>query len=299
MKLAVCLWEFDPTLEFAEALASDSVECVEPGYPFLTAGTPKDVAEGIDTLRSAGVEVRSAHAPFGDNADLSIADENARSAAVETHFAAVDRAVEAGINALVVHPDSRYDLSEEKEIVLSRALKSIEAVAAYSEKLDGPILAVENMPPGHPLAGFDTTLKIAEKLESPKVGICLDTGHAFLNDEKLDDNIRRAGAKLANIHMHDNDGAWDKHIQPPYGAHDWRPFAKELRSSTIKWPISIEALPFANGSRNDMLREVAALLDGRIFSLERGGKTFTCRCPECSAVVLMGSNGNLECRCRP
>ena len=297
MRFAVCIWEFEPTAEFAESLAAEGVEFVEPGYPFLTSNSVDGVAKGVEALRAAGIGVRSAHAPFGNDIDLSIADEAARTAAIEAHFAAVDRAVAAGIEVLVVHPDSRYGLSEDRSEVLKRAADSVATIAERSQKLGGPILAVENMPPGHPLAGFDTVVEIAGEISSPKVGLCLDTGHAFLNGEDLGRNISSADAKLANIHMHDNDGAWDKHIQPPYGAHDWRPFAAALRKAPPKWPLSVEALPFAKGTRGDMLKEVSALLEDRIFSVEHGGKTFFCRCPECFAVVLENADGDPECRC--
>jgi len=297
MKFAICIWEFDATAEFADSLAADGVEFVEPGYPFLTSRSRGDFVKGVATLRAAGVEVRSAHAPFGDDADLSVADEIARKIAMRNHRDAIERAAEAGVEVLVLHPDSRYEVAEEdKKEILARFLQSVEELAEHSMKLDGPVLAVENMPPGHPLAGFATPLEVAGKLDSPKVGVCLDTGHAFLAGEALDANIRAAGTKLVNIHMHDNDGAWDKHIQPPYGATDWRPFAAELRSSPPACPISIEAVPFANGGRGDMLREIGALLDGKLFTVESGGGTFFCRCPVCSGVVVE-VEGAPRCRC--
>lgn len=58
-------------------------------------------------------------------------------------------------------------------------------------------------------------LEIIEEVGSPKLAICLDTGH--LNVSKASsqyDFIKKAGKHLKALHLHDNDGSGDMHILP-------------------------------------------------------------------------------------
>ncbi len=58
------------------------------------------------------------------------------------------------------------------------------------------------------------------ELPPPGVGICLDTGHAFLMGD-LADAIETVGGDLVTTHVHDNRGKGDDHLVPFDGIIDW------------------------------------------------------------------------------
>ncbi len=298
MKFAICIWDMDVSVGLLDSLLADGVEFVEPGFSFFDMRPTAKAVSELAELRSVGIAVRSAHAPFGSDVNISSLEAAVRTAAVDALSATVEKAVEADVGVLVVHPDHRVSPSLATGDELRWAMDGIAAIAEVSERLDGPILAVENMPPGHPLSGFSDVMKIAGEVDSPKVGVCLDTGHAFLRGESLGECYRAAGEKLANIHFHDNDGVWDKHIQPPYGATDWRDFVDVLTDSPPPFPISVEAPPFAGGTRRQMLDEVSALLSSRLVQVDARGRKAFCRCVECGGVVWTDDDtGATHCRC--
>ena len=61
---------------------------------------------------------------------------------------------------------------------------------------------------------------IERDLESPRTGICLDFGHAFLMGD-VADTIETVAEHLVTTHVHDNDGKKDDHLVPFDGRINW------------------------------------------------------------------------------
>ena len=59
--------------------------------------------------------------------------------------------------------------------------------------------------------------------------MCLDTGHAALFGQPATD-VRILGKEYLRVmHVHDNDGAHDKHLLPFMGVVDWTAYAAALK----------------------------------------------------------------------
>jgi xylose isomerase len=62
------------------------------------------------------------------------------------------------------------------------------------------------------LARMADSLLLAQETGCTNVGVCIDTGHAFVAGENVSESIvlaRRAGARLFHMHFNDNHGTWD------------------------------------------------------------------------------------------
>lgn len=62
------------------------------------------------------------------------------------------------------------------------------------------------------LARTADTLLVANHLRADNVGVCIDTGHAFLAYENVGESVallKRFGDKLFHMHFNDNFGSWD------------------------------------------------------------------------------------------
>ncbi len=62
------------------------------------------------------------------------------------------------------------------------------------------------------LARMADTLLMAQETGCDNVGVCIDTGHAFVGGETVGESIvlaKRAGGRLFHMHFNDNHGSWD------------------------------------------------------------------------------------------
>jgi sugar phosphate isomerase/epimerase len=62
------------------------------------------------------------------------------------------------------------------------------------------------------LARMADSLLLAQETGCDNVGVCIDTGHAFVGGETVGESIvlaRRAGERLFHMHFNDNHGTWD------------------------------------------------------------------------------------------
>jgi sugar phosphate isomerase/epimerase len=65
--------------------------------------------------------------------------------------------------------------------------------------------------PGRALSTAVQTLKWLEQVGHPHLGLLLDVGHCLLSNEDAAEVVRQAGARLAYVHLDDNDGIGDLH----------------------------------------------------------------------------------------
>jgi sugar phosphate isomerase/epimerase len=82
-------------------------------------------------------------------------------------------------------------------------------------------------------------LWIMKALEGSEVGVCLDTGHAWLTGD-----FRNLVGKLAPhiriIHAHDNRGQFDDHLAPGDGKVDWPWLLGTLRDAHFEGAFVLE-----------------------------------------------------------
>ncbi len=136
-----------------------------------------------------------------------------------------------------------------------------------------------------------------EKIDSLSLGICFDSGHANIMNN-LSDFIHTIGNSIINIHVHDNDGTYDMHLQPPYGTTDWRLFAESLRDIGFDDVITIEAPPWTGASFRQMVREVTAVIENALEpdDWQSGNANIALRCLKCGHAILR-EHGKWFCNC--
>jgi sugar phosphate isomerase/epimerase len=181
-------------------------------------------------LRDARLELHSVHAPIVEHrlngvwgAPLSTAAsaERARAQAVAECVASLQIARTIPFRFLVVHlgiPDELKPPADANARLAAQ--RSIEEIAAAAAPL-GVQVAVEVIP--NTLSAARALVRLVEvdlELPPPGVGICLDTGHAFLLGD-LAEAIEIVSGALVTTHVHDNRGRDDDHLAPFDGTIDW------------------------------------------------------------------------------
>ena len=107
-------------------------------------------------------------------------------------------------------------------------------------------MAIENMPSykgtatPSPFTSPEQMIRLVDDLNQPDIGICLDTGHAFLSGYDPAEFVRKIGSRLRATHIADNHGERDDHIAPFQGDIDWFEFMKALKEIDYKYDFAFE-----------------------------------------------------------
>jgi sugar phosphate isomerase/epimerase len=174
---------------------------------------PRAIAELGAWLAETGLTLHGIHAP-----DMATAagDNAKRQAAVKEAAAALGIAREIPAGVFVVHLGTPTAQGGENN--RTAAFRSLEEICRLAEPI-GVRVAVEVIP--NPLSDPASLVTLLERdLESPRTGICLDLGHAFLLGD-VADAIETVAEHLITTHVHDNGGKKDDHLVPFEGRVNW------------------------------------------------------------------------------
>ena len=120
-----------------------------------------------------------------------------------------------GITRAVLHVDmlARYGLLPVEEI-RQRNLEGLRDLLGHIEGRD-TVICLENIHNKSITESIDDIFLLIDRLNSDQIGICLDTGHLNLSEDKDQVKfIEKAGKRLKALHLADNDGTSDQHLMP-------------------------------------------------------------------------------------
>ena len=165
------------------------------------------------------------HAPdvfWLSNLDRRELDETVRAVEVVVGDAAV-----YGAEAMVIHccPGKPVLQGREGE-QLDALVHALEVLAPACERARVR-LAAETMVPGRLSSSVENLIAAVERVDSPWVGICLDTNHTNLSQD-LNEAVRQAGARIVELHLNDNHFVKEEHLLPYEGAIDWPALARAV-----------------------------------------------------------------------
>lgn len=145
------------------------------------------------------------HAPFAELAPCAI-DPLVRDAALHRFRQTIETAQALGVTRLVVHGGFIPLVYFPEWFVEQSVLFWRELLADVPESM---VLAVENvMEPGP-----EMLVEIVRQVEDPRLGLCLDVGHANsrVSETPPLDWISPMAPYLRHVHLHNNDGDMDLH----------------------------------------------------------------------------------------
>ena len=131
----------------------------------------------------------------------------------------------------------------------------------------GIVCVLENKLPHLLFGNTSDILWILDGMNTVAVGVCLDTGHAFLGGD-IHSLVHKLSGHLRMIHAHDNRGSDDDHLPPVDGKIDWEKFLHHLIEVRFRGAFILEmagnndpAVTMANARRGrSYLRDVARRL---------------------------------------
>jgi sugar phosphate isomerase/epimerase len=200
--------------------------------------TSLDNRHTIDTLQKVDHIEFTVHCPFDPSSHISNPKDEQRKLAIAELKLSIDHAADIGAVGFVQHPGSKifaYDKRSE-ELNNDALLHLID----YSNSR-GIKLGIENMPPN---VGFlSTPAEFDEFVKNNNLDlyIVFDTGHANMA-RNMDDFIRKYAARFMQIHVTDNDGKKDGHLNIGEGTIDWNKMIKDLRKYGFTGSYVIESV---------------------------------------------------------
>jgi len=122
-----------------------------------------------------------------------------------------------GIKKAVIHVNGA-DTAQEQE----RIDKKVSCLSKLLDYIRGTdlTLCIENLPSNPDVRSVKSIMKFIDLLGEKNLGVCLDTGHLHLTNHRGQTNesheefIRYAGKHLQALHVANNDGSGDFHLEP-------------------------------------------------------------------------------------
>jgi sugar phosphate isomerase/epimerase len=194
-----------------------------------------DVRQLGDALKKAGRSY-TFHAPYMDLAPGGV-DSKIRKATRERlkhvlHLAALIRP-----EIVVFHPEyEQWRHGEAFDLWFQGSVEMWSPLVKEAERY-GVTLALENVFEQGP----ETIKRLLEKINSPHLGFCFDTGHWLLFSKKdWHEWLDVLGDRLVEVHLHDNDGEVDQHLPPGDGQFDFMGFLRQVQAQRFSPLYTLE-----------------------------------------------------------
>lgn len=205
---------------------------MRPHVDYLNPSYMRNLAGVVKKL---GIRIVSFHAPFfwayekDSILGLSLGDPNPtwRRRFLDELKSIADMMEIFGAEALVVHGLGDSETREDPDHAKQLMRESVQELADYLEPL-GVRIVVENI-----LTHHSRTISLRRHLEMvhhEAAGICLDIGHANIN-ENPEKAVENCGGRLFHLHFSDNHGIEDEHLAPYEGNINWTRVCQALKKS--------------------------------------------------------------------
>ena len=157
-------------------------------------------------------------------------------------------AAELGARYFVIHPGPERSPipGEERLRRMETAADSLNYLAGRCRQL-GTALVLENMLPHLFFGHAKDILWILGAINALDVGICLDTGHAYLAGD-LGTVVHKLSGHLWMVHASDNHGHRDDHLPPGEGSIDWPALVSQLSRLRFQGGVILEIAADASGN---------------------------------------------------
>ena len=226
----------------------------------------KELEEYIENDRrliaEAGLYVNQIHGPWRFPAlDATVEDRQER-------FEMMSKGIKIcnmlGGKYFVIHPLMPFGI---EDITLGKSEEAWQINKEFFERLlpvakeHGVTICLENMPyKDFSLSKPEAIRSFVEGMNDESFMMCLDVGHTYVfNDLDLINEVHRCADVIKALHVHDNRGQNDEHLQMYMGTIDWISFGKALKEIGYKGVFSLECFEPSRRLPPDIARDIYAV----------------------------------------
>lgn len=177
--------------------------------PNLTDDEIDSTIKAYKELFKGFKNIKGMHGPFLDLKPAS-PDKDIRRVSQEKYFNTLNIAKDLDIDYVIFHSQMNPLLNEAKIMDLNHMQSADFFNYLMRETSYEGIVLIENIFESSP----KNMLRLMEKIESDRVKLNLDLGHAKLSGKPMEDWIKELRNHMAYIHFHSNNGRYDEHRSP-------------------------------------------------------------------------------------
>lgn len=139
--------------------------------------------------------------------------------------------------------------------------KSVEEIIKYSSDKKTMII----IEPAHPMetdivVTVSDAIKMINKFGKDNLGLCVDTGHLFVNKESLSDVYEQTKGYTVHYHIDDNMGSSDEHLVPGEGKINFKTFINNLNNNNYQGYLAVElGFGYTNDPDSAVLKSIENL----------------------------------------
>jgi len=177
------------------------------------------------------------HSPLDITYDISNPDADARKTALSQLKQSIDDSADIGAVAFVQHPGLKiFDIENGWEL----NCESLLALIDYGNSRGIKVL-VENMAPLKAFMSSPSEFSEFIKTNNVNLDIAFDTGHANMAGN-IDEFVEKLASRFFMVHITDNDGANDSHLNVGEGTIDWKKLVGNLQKQRFNGLYIVEAV---------------------------------------------------------
>ena len=224
--LHACGWRvFEVSTEHLDAIEADS----DP---------QARIEEALRCMHELGIIAPQAHAYLG--ADVAQSNVTEREKDIKRLRAHIDLSARLGVRNVVIHPGGKEGFTTRAQQQHIRKL-NVEAFKRLGDFAGEHqvMIGLENlMRRGASMPG--EILDLLDAIDSPAIGITLDTSHANVAKLNVADAVREFGPHLVATHISDNNGSGDQHLVPGAGTINWPDVMAAFRDIAYQGIFNLE-----------------------------------------------------------
>ncbi len=211
---------------------SDILEIVDSEEHYLD----KEKIKRLNEFMKTG-SIFTIHCPCDDWINIADKEVSRRKRSIRRIIESIDAAASLEAKSFVLHPGNYY--LEEKDSISELNGDSLIELSDYASDRGIPI-GVENMMVGsHNFMKLPEEFKSLEERRGIKINLTLDVGHAQIGNQ-IENFIDLYADRILSIHIHDNGGSSDDHLDIGEGVIEWKQVLKKIVTSSFSGNYIVE-----------------------------------------------------------
>lgn len=195
-----------------------------------------------EAITGIPVTIHSIHCafdqPYPDYWDITNPDSHSRFTAIQNWHRVMKIGAQLNARHVTFHPGTPVKSAERMRL----CIESLPIIAEAAMEA-GIIIMLENLPPDYIGGNVEEMKEILDAADPDHIGFCLDTGHAMIGYDSIDDYIKAFGNRMNAIHWHSGNNGLDSHVFPIIAKTDWSGFFASLNNIEYYHPIIVESAP--------------------------------------------------------
>lgn len=184
-----------------------------------------------------GLKTVDVHGSIGEKREFLTPDKKLQDQGIALVRNRMKLAAVLGSDTLVMHVPADKGWWIKGDVFWSSLDRALTKIAPDAKSL-GVSIAFENLE--HKPNNFGTIQEILNRYPASLVGLCYDSGHGNVQGNGLKD-LEATKDRLTAVHLHDNAGKTDEHLQIFKGSNNWEETARILAKSSYQKPLSFES----------------------------------------------------------